>query len=153
MGIFHDSRPWHLGSESGSDASFGRSDVLSRLEQIRKAGDPSPLLKTLCASYDILDLADSDDEVFQRGLRHLLAAACTSQPSTHADFLKAFVLISSAVEGRQPRLHSTLDLMLDSDFQPCSLDLSSAPHLPSHDIALHPILFVFMKNEQLPKQR
>jgi hypothetical protein len=136
-GMFHDSKPWNLGSPSGSDVSFGKNDVLSRLEQIRTSEDPSALLQSMCSSYQILDLADSEDDVFKQGMRHLLTAACISQPDAHPDFLKTFVLIASAIEGKQMQVQVALDSLLHSDFQPCAMDLSSVLLYPSS--ALKPI--------------
>lgn len=136
VGIFHDSKPWLLGSQSGSDVSFGKNDVLSRLEQICTTEDPSELLKSMCSSYDILDLADSEDDVFEQGMKHLLTAACTAQPATHPHFRKTFILIASAVEGKQMHLQSALDSFLQTNFQPCAMDLSGVLPLSPHTVVL-----------------
>lgn len=131
-GIFHDSKPWLMGSQSGSDVSFGKTDVLSTLEKLCTSEDPSVLLKSMCSSYDILDLADSEDGVFTKGMNLLLTSACTSQPATHPDFRKTFHLIASAVEGKQMQLQSALDSILQSKFQPCTVDLSGSLPTESH---------------------
>lgn len=100
---------------------------MSRLEQLRTSDDPSAMLRSMCSSYDILDLADSEDDVFCQGMKHLLAAACDAQPAAHPEFRKTFVLVASAVEGRQMQLQSALDSLLQSEFQPCAMDLSGVP--------------------------
>jgi hypothetical protein len=126
-GFFHDSKPWNASSPSGSQVSFGKSDVLATLKDIRNSEDPSTLLKSLCSSYDILDLADSEDDVFQQGMRYLLEAARTAPPDAHPHFLETFALIAGAIEGncKQMQLQIALDSLMHSDFQPFAIDLSS----------------------------
>lgn len=115
---------------------------MSRLEQIHTSNDPSVFLKSMCSSYDILDLADSEEDVFQQGMQHLLKSACTSQPATHPDFHKTFLMIACAVEGKRIHLHSALDSFLQDAFQPCAIDLSGVmlypPDTANH---LYPVVF------------
>jgi hypothetical protein len=106
--------------------SFGKLDVLSRLEQLESSADPCALLKQLSASYDILDLADSDEETFRRGFSLLTKAVSGAGPDLVVELKRTFHIVTNAIDGRLRHQKAALEVLQEAGPR-SSMDISGGP--------------------------
>ena len=111
-------------SQTLSDASFGGPAVMAKLETLASVADPAAVLKKLCSSYDIVDLADSEPAMFEVGLRHILSAAVSAPSAAEVHFQKTFDIITSTVDGRALHLRLALEHLMAQEHRPTHIDLS-----------------------------
>jgi hypothetical protein len=113
-------------SISGSEASFGKTTTLARLEQLNTCSDPTAFLRKFRASYDVLDLADSDAATLKTGLQHLVKAAACCAAGVREEFVRTLHLLLNAIEDRLEYLTIALDVLLDLPFHQSSTNLAGA---------------------------
>lgn len=111
-------------SQTLSDVSFGGPAVFAKLEALATEPDPSTVLQKLCASYDIVELADSEPAMFEVGLGHILGSAVNAPHTSESTFQRAFEIITSTIDGRTSYLGITLKHLLKEHFRPKHIDLS-----------------------------